>query len=42
VIPYGEGDTQVMLRIRKAEDGSLKTEKFDYFRFVPMLRGKAD
>ncbi len=40
VIPYGEGETQVMLRIKKGEDGSLKTEKFDYFRFVPMLKGK--
>lgn len=37
VIPHGEGEEQVMLRLTKNEDGSLSREEFGIFRFVPML-----
>jgi protein-L-isoaspartate(D-aspartate) O-methyltransferase len=40
VIPIGTGKVQVMERIIKLEDGSIKTEVFDKFSFVPMLGGK--
>ena len=40
VIPYGEGEVQVMKRFIKQEDGSVKEEVFDRFSFVPMLGGK--
>ncbi|RYY63697.1 MAG: protein-L-isoaspartate O-methyltransferase, partial [Chitinophagaceae bacterium] len=40
VIPAGEGDIQVMKRIIKQEDGSIKEETYDKFSFVPMLEGK--
>jgi protein-L-isoaspartate(D-aspartate) O-methyltransferase len=42
VLPFGEGDTQQMLRITKPGNGSPVTETFDNFSFVPMLGGKAD
>ncbi|HQO50188.1 MAG TPA: protein-L-isoaspartate(D-aspartate) O-methyltransferase [Bacteroidales bacterium] len=37
VIPHGEGEEQVMLRLTKQADGSLRREEFGVFRFVPML-----
>ncbi len=40
VIPMGTGKVQVMKRLIKLEDGSIKTEVFDKFSFVPMLGGK--
>jgi len=42
VIPYGEGDVQVMKRFIKQADGSVKEEIYDRFSFVPMLVGKND
>lgn len=42
VIPYGAGDVQVMKRLTKQKDGSIKEEVFDRFSFVPMLGGKKD
>jgi protein-L-isoaspartate(D-aspartate) O-methyltransferase len=36
VIPVGDREKQVMLRIRKM-NGRLFTEEFDYFAFVPLL-----
>jgi len=36
VIPVGDKDKQVMLRIRK-KNGKLITEEFDNFAFVPLL-----
>ena len=42
VIPYGEGEVQVMKRFIKQEDGSVKEEIYDRFSFVPMLGGKKD
>jgi protein-L-isoaspartate(D-aspartate) O-methyltransferase len=40
VLPVDEGDKQRMLRITKKADGSYNEELFDYFSFVPMLKGK--
>ncbi len=40
VLPLNEGDKQRMLRITKKEDDSYDEEWFDYFSFVPMLKGK--
>jgi len=42
VIPHGQGDLQVMKRIIKGEDGMLFTEEHNIFRFVPLLKGKAN
>lgn len=42
VIPEGTGDIQVMKRLIKGADGSLKEEVYDNFSFVPMLGGKND
>jgi protein-L-isoaspartate(D-aspartate) O-methyltransferase len=42
VIPVGSGDVQVMKRMIKQADGTLKEEIFDRFSFVPMLEGKKD
>lgn len=42
VLPLGEQeDRQTMTRITKLADGSLETESFSDFVFVPMLSGKA-
>ena len=40
VLPVDEGNKQRMLRLTKNEDGSYNEEVFDYFSFVPMLKGK--
>ncbi len=42
VIPLNDGDTQIMQRITKQQDGTLITEQFEKFSFVPMLTGKAN
>ncbi|MCF8218472.1 MAG: protein-L-isoaspartate(D-aspartate) O-methyltransferase [Bacteroidales bacterium] len=42
VIPLGESDTQVMKTIVKQSDGTLEGEEHGYFKFVPMLRKKAN
>jgi protein-L-isoaspartate(D-aspartate) O-methyltransferase len=43
VLPVGEEKkTQRMLRITKNADGTYEEEWFDYFSFVPMLKGKSD
>ncbi len=42
IIPYGIGDIQTMKRIVKGEDGTLYTEEFGTFRFVPMLKNRAN
>lgn len=41
VIPFGEGDTQTMMRFTKVSEKEFEQEEFDKFRFVPMLKGKA-
>jgi protein-L-isoaspartate(D-aspartate) O-methyltransferase len=42
VLPLGTGDVQVMKRLIKQQDGSMKEEVYDKFSFVPMLVGKKD
>jgi protein-L-isoaspartate(D-aspartate) O-methyltransferase len=41
VAPFGSGPTQVMMRLTKQEDGTFQSEKFDHFKFVPLVKGKA-
>lgn len=41
VIPYGDGEAQVMMRFTKKGEKEFEQEEFDQFRFVPMLKGKA-
>lgn len=40
VVPYGDENGQKMLRLTKQEDGSMQTEVFGDFSFVPMLGGR--
>ena len=43
VLPVGEEKkSQRMLRVTKNADGTYEEEWFDYFSFVPMLKGKSD
>lgn len=42
VLPVGTGEVQVMKRLIKQQDGSLKEEVYDRFSFVPMLTGKKE
>jgi protein-L-isoaspartate(D-aspartate) O-methyltransferase len=42
VIPVGEGDTQVMKLVIKNPDGTYTEEEHGYFKFVPMLKDKAN
>lgn len=42
VVPYGSGDVQQMIRLRKTESGEIEQKEFGSFRFVPMLKNKAD
>lgn len=42
VIPFGGGDVQVMKRLIKQADGTIREEVYDQFSFVPMLQGKND
>lgn len=39
VLPLGEGNSQQMVRITKTEIKNYRTEIFDDFAFVPMLKG---
>lgn len=40
VIPVGSGDVQIMKRLIKQADGTMREEIYDQFSFVPMLVGK--
>ncbi len=40
VIPLGDEQQQQMLRIKRISQLDYAEEKFDYFRFVPFLKGK--
>lgn len=42
VVPLGGGDVQTMLRLTKLANGEIERETFGAFRFVPMLKNKAD
>ncbi len=37
VIPVGDTDNQLMYRITRVSETELMEEKFDYFKFVPLL-----
>lgn len=39
VLPLGEGDLQQMLRIQRKDKLVFEKEYFDFFTFVPMLKG---
>lgn len=40
IIPYGEGQKQQMLKIKRTSEYEFEQETLDSFSFVPMLRGK--
>ncbi len=42
LLPLGLGEVQKMVRITKNADGSLNTQNFGNYRFVPLLKNKAD
>ncbi|MCO5231552.1 MAG: protein-L-isoaspartate(D-aspartate) O-methyltransferase [Chitinophagales bacterium] len=42
IIPYGEGEKQLMLRITRTEEYHFEQETLDTFSFVPMLKGKEE
>ena len=42
VLPVGSGDVQVMKKLTRQTDNTVKEEIFDKFSFVPMLGGKKD
>lgn len=42
VVPVGEGKKQEMLRLIKNADGTVVTENYGTFSFVPMLKDKAN
>jgi protein-L-isoaspartate(D-aspartate) O-methyltransferase len=42
VIPFGSGDTQQMIRIKRLENNEFEKETFSDFTFVPMLKGVED
>ena len=41
IVPLGSGNLQQMQRITKNADGTISTEIFENFSFVPMLEGKS-
>jgi protein-L-isoaspartate(D-aspartate) O-methyltransferase len=41
VIPVGEGDSQVMQRLRKVSVTEFEYEEFGDFKFVPLLQDKS-
>lgn len=42
VIPVGEGETQIMKLVLKDADGNVTVEDHGMFKFVPMLKDKAN
>ncbi len=42
VVPLGEGGVQSMMRITKHKNGEINSENFGSFRFVPLLKNKAN
>lgn len=42
VIPFGEGDIQEMIRIKRLDNNEFEKETFSTFTFVPMLKGVED
>lgn len=39
VIPFGDGETQKMIRIKRLDNNDFEKETFSTFTFVPMLKG---
>ena len=39
VIPFGEGEVQKMIRIKRLANNEFEKETFTDFTFVPMLKG---
>jgi len=39
VIPVGNDEVQIMVRITRLDEENYHTEKFDHFKFVPLLSG---
>jgi protein-L-isoaspartate(D-aspartate) O-methyltransferase len=42
VLPINADGSQQMIRVTKLPDGNLEKEYFDFFSFVPMLKGKSE
>jgi len=42
VVPLGSDDVQTMIRMTKEADGTINEDKFGSFRFVPLLKDKAN
>lgn len=42
VMPFGEGETQEMIRVIRLENNEFEKETFSTFSFVPMLKGIVD
>lgn len=42
VAPLGKGNIQTMIRLTKKSDNEIEKEHFGAFRFVPLLKNKAD
>lgn len=42
VVPLGQGEVQTMMRYTKTQTGELIAESFGTFRFVPLLKDKAN
>ena len=42
VIPFGEGEVQKMIRIKRLDNNEFEKETFSNFTFVPMLKGVVD
>jgi len=42
VLPVNTDGSQQMIRVTKQPDGTIKKEYFDFFSFVPMLKGKSE
>ena len=40
VVPVGKGDTQIMQKLVKNQDGTISEKSCGYFRFVPLLNDK--
>lgn len=42
IVPFGEGNTQKMIRIIRKSASTFEREELEDFSFVPMLKGKTD
>lgn len=42
VVPLGEGDVQTMMKITKDKKGEITSENYGTFKFVPLLKDKAN